>query len=326
LPVTANSPLGGPVHSRAQFYRTMTKSANPHCGSLALANSSYTGIEHGHLVDLFTNERPPNLTVFVHDALRALVLNDHFTCHGGKAAVRQQQYRFGLYDQLGSAGAAAGLARDLTEFVADLPSHAGTFSTYLASFVGPNPAGEPEFESLLWRLLQQLHDLDAPHHRWDPTVNADPDSPDFAFSFAGTAFFIIGLHAGSSRAARRFAWPTLVFNPHRQFEELRHDGRYARFQEVIRHAETELQGSLNPMLGAHGSLSQAAQYSGRRVEDGWHCPFQSRTPSAQETERPHHPGGSEMAPMVASAAVAADENIASAETADRGIAAGIPLP
>jgi FPC/CPF motif-containing protein YcgG len=86
----------------------MTKSANPFCDSLALANSSYTGIECGRLVDLSTNERPPNLTVFVHDALRALVLNDHFTCHGGKAAVRQQQYRFGLYDELGSAGAAAG--------------------------------------------------------------------------------------------------------------------------------------------------------------------------------------------------------------------------
>jgi FPC/CPF motif-containing protein YcgG len=270
----------------------MTKPANPFCDSLALANSSYTGIECGRLVDLSTNGPPPNLTVFVHDALRALVLNDHFTCHGGKAAVRRQQYRFGLYDELGSPGAAAGLARDLTAFVADLPIHDGTFSTYLASFVGPNPADELAFEVLLWRLLQQLHDLDAPHHSWDSTVDADPDSPDFAFSFAETAFFVIGLHAGSSRAARRFAWPTLVFNPHRQFEQLRDDGRYARFQTVIRRAETELQGTVNPMLGTHGSVSQAAQYSGRRVEDGWHCPFQRRHSSSHETA-PHVGGGHE---------------------------------
>jgi FPC/CPF motif-containing protein YcgG len=269
----------------------MTKSANPFCDSLAVANSSYTGMEAGRLVELATNGRPPNLTVFVHDALRALVLNDHFTCHGGKAAVRQQQSRVGLYDELGSAGAAAGLARDLTEFVADVPMRDGTFSTYLASFVGPNPADEPAFEILLWRLLQQLHDLDAPHHSWDAMVNADPDSPDFAFSFGGTAFFVIGLHAGSSRAARRFAWPTLVFNPHRQFEELRHDGRYARFQEVIRRAETELQGTINPMLGTHGAISQAAQYSGRRVEDGWHCPFHSHDPGSQAAEAPNQAGG-----------------------------------
>jgi FPC/CPF motif-containing protein YcgG len=133
-------------------------------------------------------------------------------------------------------------------------------------------------------VLQQLHDLDAPHHSWDPAVNADPDDAEFAFSFAGTAFFVIGLHAGSSRAARRFAWPTLVFNPHRQFEQLRHDGRYSRFQEVIRRAETGLQGTVNPMLGEHGSLSQAAQYSGRRVEDGWRCPFQRHDASAAPPE------------------------------------------
>jgi len=268
----------------------MNKPANPFCGSLALANSSYTGFKCGRLVNLSTNEQPPALTVFVHDALRALVLNDHFTCHGGKSAVRQQQYRFGLYDQIGSAGAAAGLARDLTQFVLDFAIHDGTFSTYLASFTGPNPADEPAFEILLWRLLQQLHDLDAPHHAWDPAVDADPDSPEFAFSFAGTAFFVIGLHAGSSRAARRFAWPTLVFNPHRQFEALRHNGRYTRFQEVIRRAETELQGTVNPMLGTHGSVSQAAQYSGRRVEDGWHCPFQGRNPSSPAAEPENQAG------------------------------------
>jgi FPC/CPF motif-containing protein YcgG len=289
----------------------MTKSANPFCDSLALANSSYTGIECGRLVDLSTNERPPNLTVFVHDALRALVLNDHFTCHGGKAAVRQQQYRFGLYDELVSAGAAAGLARDLTAFVAELPIHDGTFSTYLASFVGPNPADESAFEILLWRLLQQLDDLDAPHHSWDPAVHTDPDSPDFAFSFAGTAFFVIGLHAGSSRAARRFAWPTLVFNPHRQFEELRHDGRYARFQEVIRRAEMDLQGSVNPMLGTHGAQSQAAQYSGRRVEDGWHCPFRSRNSSSQKAQPQDQASGW---PETARSA-AIDRSNASGETA-----------
>jgi FPC/CPF motif-containing protein YcgG len=307
------------------FIEAMTKSANPFCDSLALANSSYTGMAGGRLVDLFTNERPPNLTVFVHDALRALVLNDHFTCHGGKAAVRQQQYRFGLYDELGSAGAVAGLARDLTEFVADLAVHDGLFSTYLASFIGPNPADEPAFESLLWRLLQQLHDLDAPHHRWDPAVDADPDSPDFAFSFAGTAFFVIGLHAGSSRAARRFAWPTLVFNPHRQFEELRHNGRYTRFQEVIRRAETELQGTVNPMLGAHGSVSQAAQYSGRRVEDGWHCPFHSRNSSSHEAERQNQPSGGDDIAAVAAIEAAASEEVPAGDAEGRRMA-GIPLP
>jgi uncharacterized protein len=262
----------------------MSEPANPFGDDLALANSNYSGIERGRLVHLLTGEPPSKLTVYVHDALRALVLNDHFTCHGGKAALRQNSYRFGLYGELGCAAAAAGLARDLTAFVADIPALDGTFSTYLASFTGPNAPDESAFERLLWETLQQLHDLDAPHHAWDPTVSADPASADFSFSFGGTAFFVIGLHAASSRAARRFAWPTLVFNPHRQFEELRQAGRYRRFQEVIRHAEAGLQGDINPMLAEHGTRSEAAQYSGRRVEDGWRCPFHSRSAHDKTTD------------------------------------------
>jgi uncharacterized protein len=262
----------------------MSEASNPFCDDRAIANSSYSGIEHGRLVHLLTGEPPSNLTVYVHDALRALVLNDHFPCHGGKAALRQNSYRFGLYGELGGADAAAGLARDLTAFVGDIPTLDGTFSTYLASFTGPNPADEQAFERLLWDTLQQLHDLDAPFNDWDPTVSADPASADFSFSFGGTAFFVIGLHAASSRAARRFAWPTLVFNPHRQFEELRQAGRYRRFQDVVRRAEAGLQGDINPMLAEHGIRSEAAQYSGRRVDDGWRCPFRTRSRDDKTTD------------------------------------------
>jgi FPC/CPF motif-containing protein YcgG len=34
-----------------------------------------------------------------------------------------------------------------------------------------------------------------------------------------------------------------------------------------------LAGTINPMLAQHGDASAARQYSGRRVEDGWVCPF-----------------------------------------------------
>jgi FPC/CPF motif-containing protein YcgG len=213
------------------------------------------------------------LTEFVHDALRALVLNEQFTCVAGKAAVRQGCYRYGLYGELGSAQAAAGLARDLFTFVHEFGSMGSAFTTYLASFAGPHPADEAAFETLLWRTLQQLHDFDAPHHPWDRSVSADAADPRFSFSFAGKAFFVVGLHAASSRATRRFAWPTLVFNPHGQFEQLKDTGRFTRFQEIIRRAERALQGEINPMLADYGERSEASQYSGRRVEEGWKCPF-----------------------------------------------------
>jgi FPC/CPF motif-containing protein YcgG len=218
----------------------------------------------------------PPLAAFVHENFRALVLNDHFTCMGAKSAVRRNADRFGLYEELGGRSSVEQLAGDLTSFAGEAEC-AGTFTTFVASFVEPAAITEQAFEARLWRTLQALHDLDAGAHAWSPSVSADPSDPHFGFSFAGTAFFIVGLHAASSRATRRFAWPTLVFNPHRQFEELRQSGRYRRFQRLIREGETALQGGINPMLAEFGERSEASQYSGRRVEAGWECPFHATT-------------------------------------------------
>jgi FPC/CPF motif-containing protein YcgG len=255
----------------------MDELANPFRDAAALENSHYSAFQNGRVIDPTTGELRPALTRFVHDALRSLVLNDQFPCVGGKSAVRQGAYRFGLYDQLGSPAAAAGLARDLFTFTRELNELGGPFSTYLASFRGPVTADEEGFERLLWHALQQLHDLDAAYHSWDPSVSSDANDAHFSFSLAGVAFFVVGLHAASSRATRRFAWPTLVMNPHAQFDGLKASGQFARFQEVIRRGDLELQGQINPMLAEHGQKSEAVQYSGRHVEAEWRCPFHAHS-------------------------------------------------
>ena len=147
-------------------------------------------------------------------------------------------------------------------------------TAFVACFVAPVPGGERAFEQLLWRTLQQLSDLDA--HPWATDRRADPEDPKFSFSFGGVGFFVIGLHGGSSRLARRFAWPTLVFNPHVQFDRLRSKGQYAHFQSVIRTRDITLQGTINPMLSDFGEQSEARQYSGRSVGPHWECPFHPR--------------------------------------------------
>jgi len=254
----------------------MSERANPFNDDVAVANSQYSRFDGRRLTLASSGETAPPLMQFVHEGLRALVLSDHFSCDGGKSSLRRGTYAFGLYDALASPGGCAGLARDLFTFATEGDRKRGAFTTYLASFTGPHPANEADFERLLWQTLQRLHDLDTVHHDWDPSVSADPASPQFSFSFGGVAFFVIGLHAASSRAARRFAWTTLVFNPHRQFEDLRASDRYSHFRDVIRRAEFALQGNINPMLSDHGTRSEAVQYSGRQVGDEWRCPFHSR--------------------------------------------------
>ena len=248
------------------------KTANPFDSALSQAGSNYCRPDGTHLL-LPDGTRPSPLTEFVHHGFVALVLDEHFTCVGAKAAIRQGGYRFGLYEALGSASATAGLAPDLFTFLSERHTFNSTFVTYVASFAGTPPPDETAFEQDLWATLQQLHELDAPLHQWDRSVTADPDDPRFSFSFAETALFVVGLHAASSRATRRFAWPTLVFNPHEQFDRLRSSGQFERFQNVIRTADRALDGTTNPMLANFGERSEAAQYSGRKVDEVWRCPF-----------------------------------------------------
>jgi len=143
-------------------------------------------------------------------------------------------------------------------------------------------ANEHDWEKLLWEQLQSLHELDRQHHAWDASVSSDPEDKTFSFSFAETAFFIVGLHPASSRLARRFAYPTLVFNSHAQFERLRERGQFERLRQVIRVRDYNLQGSLNPNLTDYGEQSEARQYSGRAVEQHWKCPFHARPHDSDE--------------------------------------------
>jgi len=255
----------------------MKATANPFDSPGAISHTNYCRFDGRRLVRGDESMPASELTAFVHDGVRALIMNEHFTCVGAKSAIRQGAYRFALYPELGDAASTEGLARDLFAFASEIPDFGAEFTTFIASFGGPAAVDEATFEALLWRTLQNLHELDARHHTWNDRVSDDAADRRFAFSFAETAFFIVGLHAGSSRVARRFAWPTLVFNPHEQFDRLRENGRFTRFQQVIRGAERALQGDINPMVADFGDRSEAPQYSGRQVDDEWKCPFHRRT-------------------------------------------------
>ncbi len=249
---------------------------NPFGSDLAIRHSNYFGTKGGRAVLMTDPKAAPDLFASAAvGAFRGFVLNPAFSCVGAKSAVMHETYRLGVYDQLGGVGETAGLCRDLFTFSQEVAATAddGEFKTFIAIFREPTGVDEREFERLLWSQLRDLNRLDSAFHTWDPSVSDDPENAHFGFSFAETAMFIVGLHPHSSREARRFPWPTLVFNPHAQFEDLREAGRWERLQQVIRAREEQLQGSLNPNLADYGTATEARQYSGRAVEPDWHPPF-----------------------------------------------------
>jgi FPC/CPF motif-containing protein YcgG len=220
----------------------------------------------------------------VRHALGAKLLGDQFACVAGKTSWLRDAVVHRHFDRLADPDGTTCLHAALSDFAVHKDDVDPLLATFVATFAAPRDLTEPEFETLLWRQLQALHDIDVPRFTWDPLVSPDPESPRFGFSIGGHGFFVVGLHANASRISRRFDHTTLVFNSHRQFEALKERGMYRRIRAQVREREMALQGSLNPNLSDFGVASETRQYSGRAVDADWKCPFQP-TSIAQPTNR-----------------------------------------
>jgi FPC/CPF motif-containing protein YcgG len=198
-----------------------------------------------------------------------------FPCVGAKSAAAHEGIEFFEAGDLRDGADDAALLAKLQDFAARAPVDA-LFVSFVAIFAVTPRLDEAGFEAALWQRLQALHLLDTREYAWDSGVSADPASPDFSMSFGGRAFYVVGLHPGAGRRARRFPFAALVFNLHSQFEALREDGRYEKMRESITERDIAYSGSRNPMLKAHGEASEARQYSGRMVGPDWRCPFSAQ--------------------------------------------------
>ncbi len=210
------------------------------------------------------------------------LLQDHvadrlFPCVGAKAALARGTLSVLACNRIDSGWDDLRIHDGLMRFAAAYREEPALFRSFAVVFNGPIDLDEATFERALWDRVQSLSDKDVWRGQpYDQRVSHDPDDPHFSLSFGGEAFFVVGIHPNSSRPARRFAKPALVFNLHDQFERLRAEGRYEGMREKILVRDEALAGSRNPMLARHGAASEARQYSGRVVDEGWACPFHYR--------------------------------------------------
>lgn len=148
------------------------------------------------------------------------------------------------------------------------------FYSFAVAFAAPRDLDEVGFERAMWDRLSALTAIDrARGYAHNSDYSDDPQDPNFALSFAGRAYFVVGLHPKASRRARRARSPVMVFNLHDQFSRLRQEDRYERMREVILARDAAFDHRPNPMIARHGETSEARQYSGRAVGKDWVCPF-----------------------------------------------------
>ncbi|MDO5498984.1 MAG: guanitoxin biosynthesis heme-dependent pre-guanitoxin N-hydroxylase GntA [Propionibacteriaceae bacterium] len=235
-----------------------------------------------HLSAVAVRDLGQGAEVEIVDVIADMVAHPEYPCLGARSVFRREAATVKVFEALDSPRTLDEVGEQLVAFTAEQEGNAD-FGSFVAVFRGPQIVDEADFEDLLWRALQHLHDGDP--HPWADGVSANPEEAHFSFSHRGTAYFIVGLNPRASRIARRAPLPTLVFNLHSQFERLRAEGGFERMRDTIRARDARLQGEPNPMAADYGETSEARQYSGRAVEEDWTPPFEPK-PSAHEGE-PH---------------------------------------
>lgn len=207
----------------------------------------------------------------------AFIEQSDFPCVGAKSALAKGQLRIVVGRDMRSAWDDLRIYPNLLDLARSYSREPSLFHSLAVLFEEDSGFDEKGFEACLWERLESLsHKDDWLGQPPDPRVSDDPADPHFSLSFGGEAFFIVGLHPRSSRPARRFERPALVFNLHAQFEQLRDAGLYDKMRETIIARDVALAGEPNPMLARFGEASEARQYSGRAVAEDWVCPFSGR--------------------------------------------------
>ncbi len=206
------------------------------------------------------------------DALEHFLVDQDHPCVMAKSLFKMDRMTYHVYGYMERNDTAAKLLQHIESYLDDYDFTNDRYETYLAAFPADDFPTEEAFENALWTLLQNMHLQD--DKQWDPTVSSNPESPDFSFSIKGKAFYIVGMHPNSSRQARKSPYPMIAFNLHWQFERLREEGLFENVRDHIRQRDLEQNGSINPVLQDYGTASEALQYSGKKNDLNWKCPFQ----------------------------------------------------
>ncbi len=196
-----------------------------------------------------------------------------FPCIAAKVALSKNRIQYLVADHMACPADDKNILSFIYSFVDAYRTAKNIYDSAAVIFRGPRDSSADEFDQFLWQRLKALTTLDRQNYSHDPRVDANPGSPHYSFSLKSEAFFILGLHPGSSRKSRRFSYPALIFNPHAQFEELRRLNRYAKMKAAVRKRDLQYSGSINPMLTDFGDSSEVFQYSGIEYTSDWVCPL-----------------------------------------------------
>lgn len=226
----------------------------------------------GFLKNRFIKQKPQEIET-IREELKEFLSQKNYPCPAAVRSFFKNEYKIGVYEELGSGRSSRSIADDLAAFQEDVKTTQSPYLSFFAVFADDETLTEEEFEKNLWKEVSYLAADSRFSRDWDERFSSNPADGNFCFSFNGEAFFIVGLFPGSSRKARRFKRPTLIFNSFNQFGLLKEKGLYDDMIKISRERDKAFDGSVNPMAEKHGEQWEAIQFSGKQNTSEWKCPF-----------------------------------------------------
>ncbi len=208
----------------------------------------------------------------VAEEIKALVSQKNYPCVAALRSYHKDDYQVGFYGKFGEGEHWRELRNDLLFFLQEQKRTSSIYLSFWAVFE-EQEFSEADFETALWKELSFLTSEEDRKNDWPANSVQDPADPGFRFALGGSEFFVVGLHSQSSRQARRFSRPAMIFNVFSQFDQLMKLGQYEGMVALNRERDQKFQGSVNPMVAAHGESWESIQFSGKMNPGTWKCPF-----------------------------------------------------
>lgn len=213
----------------------------------------------------------------IHDEIKLLLSQKNYPCVAALQSFHRNDYWLKTYSNFGKVYQRNKLRNNLLQYIEEQAKNGSNYFTFWAVFKDMDDLSEDEFEKLLWDELSSLSSVEDLNQDKDNRFSTNPEDKNFCFSIGGKAFFVVGLHPKSSRASRRFPWPTLIFNLFEQFDNLKSLNLYDPMVKLNRQRDIKFQGDVNPMAAKHDDTWETIQFSGKTNPPEWKCPFHFRS-------------------------------------------------
>ena len=201
------------------------------------------------------------------EELIQFIQNKSFPCIMAKAVINTGRLKAFEVEDIENEACINEIQNQLYDFVDDFRRLPKKLSSFALIIRNDRYKNFDLFEHRFWNFLNKLSLKDKNLYPHDPRVSSDPHDENYSFSIKSEAFFMVAMHPESPRWARRFPYPTIIFNPHIQFEELREKGVFKKVRDLIRLRDKLLQGASNPMLTDFGEKSEVFQYMGKVYQE-----------------------------------------------------------